>query len=153
MKELLSIIIFLFCLFIVACFVIFLLMAIAHYSAGMLWVKDFDVKSCDELPNLKDIDTLLSSNRKEISILLNELSKCENNVIVCSRSSKCENENYSKRKVSSGNTIIEWKKVHDCKGKGALYIGNTSACEIQVLQNFMRQHPLIDAIPVKSYNY
>lgn len=112
------------------------------------------MNNCNELPNFSILDQWFISNKDNLSILLNDLSVCENNHVVCVRYHQCKKENYQQHSISSGNTIIEWKKVPECPNKkGAILISYTSGCEIEKINNFINQNSAFSNFPIDYYNY
>ncbi len=125
------------------------------HSISTITLKDLKLDSCSQLPKLSEVDAVFISNKEILSKFLGDLSQCENNIFVCDRDSKCIKKNYSKRTISSGNTIIEWKKVPECgnENKGAVLISHTSGCEIQKINNFLNKNAEFVRLPIDYYNY
>lgn len=127
----------------------------SRYNSRTISLQDLYKTHCDTLPSITQIDALYANNKSSFSLLLNDLSTCENNIAVCKRSGMCKEEEYSKRRVRSGNTVFEWKYVLGCEkqNKGALYIAYTSGCEIQKIDEYFKKHPEFLLIPIKYENY
>ena len=125
------------------------------YALATPTLKDVNVQSCDQLPSISELDELFSTNRAQLSILLDDLSLCGDNISVCKEYSKCKKEEYEKRRISSGNTAIEWKIVPECgdQNKAALLISHSSGCESQAVSEFMRLYPAFDRVPADWYNF